>query len=121
MTYCFSQTTGFYFPCGYSAVPSSPTSTGPFPPLPPPDLSSLGTHGAGPASGVLLFRLSQDAEAAVDGVPIGLSEGVGAQAVSPGQHRVVVKVPGKHTEYPVEVTSHGIFIVSPTGVLPTDP
>jgi hypothetical protein len=89
--------------------------------MPPPGVSSLGAPGPGPASGVLLFRLPQDAEAAVNGVPIGLSEGLGAQAVSPGQHRVVVKVSGKQTEYPVEVRSHGIYIVNPTGVLPTDP
>jgi hypothetical protein len=120
-TYCFSQTTGFYFPCGYSIAPSPSAFTGPLPPMPPPGVSSLGAPGAGPASGVLIFRLPRDAEVAVDGVPIGLSEGLGAQAVTPGQHRVVVKVPGKQTEYPVEVTSHGIFTVSPTGILPTDP
>ncbi len=111
---------GFYFPCGYSA--SAPYAVGP----PPPPMPSavpfpLGDQTAPYASGLLLFKLPADAEAAVDGVPIGLSDGLGIHAVTPGRHRVVLRVSGKENEHTVTVTPHRIFTVTPTTILPTEP
>jgi hypothetical protein len=80
-----------------------------------------GNQAAPPASGVFLFRLPPGAEAAVNGVPIGLSEGLGIQAVTPGQHRVVLQVSGKETEHTVNVPPHRIFTITPTTVVPTEP
>ncbi len=76
---------------------------------------------ARPASGVLLFKLPQDAEAAVDGVPIGLSDGLGITSVSPGRHRVVLQVSGREIEHTVDVGSHRIVTITPGAVVPTEP
>ena len=118
-TYCFSQSSGFYYVCGYA--PSAPNSIGPVPPMPPGIPFPYGDQLASQASGVLLFKLPRDAEAAIDGVPIGLSDGLGIHAVSPGRHRVVVQMAGEQTEHTVNVTPHRIFTVTPTAVVPTEP
>jgi hypothetical protein len=70
---------------------------------------------------VLIFRLQQDAEAAVDDVPVGLSEGLGITSVIPGRHRVVVRASGAQTEHTVTVNPHAIFTVTPTAIIPTAP
>jgi hypothetical protein len=120
-TYCWSQSMGFYFPCGYSA--SAPYAVGPPPPPMMPSAAPLplGDQTAPYASGLLLFKLPTDAEAAVDGVPIGLSDGLGIHAVTPGRHRIVLRVSGKENEHTVTVTPHRIFTVTPTTILPTEP
>jgi hypothetical protein len=68
-----------------------------------------------------VFRLPQDAEAAVDGVPVGLSGGLGILSVPKGRYRVVVRVSGAETEQDVTVNPHAIFIVTPTAIVPTAP
>jgi hypothetical protein len=118
-TYCWSQSMGFYFPCGYSA--SAPYAVGPPPPIPPAVPPPPGDQAAPYASGLLLFKLPTDAEAVVDGVPVGLSDGLGIHAVTPGRHRVVLRMSGKENEHTVTVTPHRIFTVTPTTILPTEP
>ena len=117
-TYCFSRPTGVYYVCGYS-----PETRGPAEPpyrMIPAGALSLGEQGL-PPSGVLIFRLQQDAEAAVDGVPVGLSAGLGITSVIPGMHRVVVRESGAETEHTVTVNPHAIFTVTPTAIIPTAP
>jgi hypothetical protein len=118
-TYCWSQTTGFYFACGYA--PPVALAVGPVPPPPPVAPSSRLDSMAPPASGVLLFRLPQGSQATINGVPIGLSEGVGIHALAPGRHQVVLHVSGKQTTHTVEVRSHRILTVTPAGVVATEP
>ena len=118
-THCWSQSMGFYFPCGYSA--SAPYAVGPPPPPMPSAVPFPGDQTAPYASGLLLFKLPTDAEAAVDGVPIDLSDGLGIHAVTPGRHRVVLRVSGKENEHTVTVAPHRIFTVTPTTILPTEP
>lgn len=72
-----------------------------------------------PLSGVLLFRLPTDAEAAVDGEPVGLSGGLGIAAVAPGQHRVVLRLTGRETAETVSIASHAILTITATGIFPT--
>lgn len=72
-------------------------------------------------SGVLPFRLPQGAQATIDGVPIGLSDGLGIHALAPGSHRVVLHVSGKETAHTVNVRSHKIFTVTPAGIVATEP
>jgi hypothetical protein len=118
-TYCLSQPTGFYYICGYSQpaadMAESPSRTFPG------SVPSREEQGLPPASGVLLFRLPQDAEAAVDGVPVELSGGLGIISVPKGPHRVVVRVSGAETEYAVVVNPHAIFTVTPAAIVPTAP
>jgi hypothetical protein len=57
----------------------------------------------------------------VDGVPVGLSQGLGITSVTPGQHRVVVRASGTETERTVAVSPHAIFTVTPTAIVPTAP
>jgi hypothetical protein len=116
-TYCWSQTSGFYFACAYA--PPGAVAVSPIPP--PPGISAPGEPTAAPASGVLLFRLPRDAQAAIDGVSIGLSDGVGIHAIAPGPHRVVLRVSGKESAHTVTVRSHKIFTVTPTGIVATEP
>ena len=70
---------------------------------------------------MLIFQLQQNAEAAVDGVPVGLSQGLGVTSVMPGMHRIIVRAPGAETEHTVTVGPHAIFTVTPIGVVPTAP
>jgi len=117
-TYCFSPNTGFYYLCGYdspawqSAVPAPPPGMGGPPPaewdLPP------------QPPGVLLFRLPQDAEATVDGEPVGLSGGLGAASVSPGSHHVLVRTPRQATERTITIASRAILTITPTDVTPSN-
>jgi hypothetical protein len=118
-TYCWSQSKGYYYLCGYS--PSAPYPVGAVPPMLPDAAFPYGNQAAPPASGVFLFTLPSGAEATVDGVPIGLSEGRGIHAVTPGQHRVVLQVSGEKTEHTVNVPPHRIFTITPTMVVPTEP
>jgi hypothetical protein len=117
-THCLSQPTGFYYICGYSRP--APEAIGPAYPMPPEAAPPVGEQGRPPASGVLLFRLPQDAEAAVNGVPVGLSGGLGIAAVPPGRHRVVVRASGAETEHAVTVSPHAILIVTPGAIVPTE-
>jgi hypothetical protein len=73
------------------------------------------------ASGVLLFRLPEGAEAVVDDVPIHLSEGFAITAVTPGRHRVVLRVSGKDTEHTVSIGPHKILTVTPASIVATEP
>jgi hypothetical protein len=73
------------------------------------------------ASGVLMFRMPQGSEVAVDSVPIGLSDGQGIIAVTPGRHQVVLRVGGKETEQTVTVGTHKILTITPTSVVATEP
>ncbi|HSB70671.1 MAG TPA: hypothetical protein VLT62_15195 [Candidatus Methylomirabilis sp.] len=118
-TYCLSQQTGFYYECGYA--PSALMPVGPVATMPPGVLPSPADLTARPASAVLVFRLSRDAEATVDGVPIGLSEGLGIIAVSPGRHQVALRISGKETEHTVTVGPHRILTVTPTTIVATEP
>ena len=119
-TYCWSQSKGYYYLCGYYS-PSAPYPVGAVAPMPPGAALPYGNQAAPPASGVFLFRLPPGAEVAVDGVPIGLSGGLGIHAVAPGRHRVVLQVSGKETEHTVNVSPHRIFTITPTTVVPTEP
>ena len=118
MTYCLSVTSGIYYMCGYSrptgealeAIHTSPA----FPAFP------IEQRASAP-SGVLLFRLPQDGEATVDGVPVGLSGGLGVTAVTPGRHQVLVRASGSEAEHTVTISPHSIFTVTPTAVVPTGP
>jgi hypothetical protein len=65
--------------------------------------------------------LPHDAQATIDGVPIGLSDGVGIHALAPGPHRVVLHVSGKESAHTVTVRSHRIFTVTPAGIVSTEP
>ncbi len=118
-TYCFSRPTGVYYVCGYS--PDARQTVEPAYRITPAGAPSLGEQGLPAPSGVLIFRLQQDAEAAVDGVPVGLSAGLGITSVIPGMHRVVVRTAGAETEHTVTVSSHAIFTVTPTAIIPTAP
>ncbi len=118
-TYCLSQTTGFYFVCAYAAPTA--VSVGPLVPPPPGVGVPGGEPTVPPASGVLLFRLPQDAGVTVNGVPISLSNGFGVHALAPGQYLVVLQVSGKESTHKVDVRSHKIFTVTPTGIVPTEP
>jgi hypothetical protein len=117
-TYCLSGYTGVYYLCGYSpdAREIAESSYRMYP-------ASAPFRDQGPPipSGVLIFRLQKEAEAAVDGVPVGLSAGLGITSVIPGMHRVVVRAPGAETEHTVIVSPHAIFTVTPTAIVPTAP
>jgi len=116
-TYCWSQTSGFYFACAY--MPPVAVAVAPMPP--PPGIAVPADVAAAPASGVLLFRLPRDAQAAINGVPIGLSDGVGIHCLAPGSHRVVLHISGKEVAHTVNVRSHRIFTVTATGIVATEP
>ena len=118
-TYCWSQSTGFYFACAYA--PPVAFAVGPVPAPPSGAPPSRPDWTVPPASGVLLFRLPREAQATIDGVPIGLSDGLGIHALAPGTHRVVLRVSGKETAHTVEVRSHRILTITPTGVVATEP
>jgi hypothetical protein len=118
-TYCWSQYSGAYFVCAYAPPP--PLSGSLAPPMPPGAPAPIGEPAVGPASGLLMFRLPQGVEATVDGVPIALSEGVGVQALPPGQYRVVLQVSGRATEHTVNLRSHKIFTVTLGGIVATEP
>ncbi|HSD50683.1 MAG TPA: hypothetical protein VLG48_04690 [Candidatus Methylomirabilis sp.] len=89
--------------------------------MPPGALPPSGEQGVSPPSGVLLFKLPPDAEATLDGMPVDLSGGLGIVAVTPGQHRVVVRVFEKETEHAVTVHPRAIFTVTPAAIVPTGP
>jgi len=118
-TYCLSRPTGVYYVCGYSpnAREMGEPSYRTYPPAPP----SLGEQGLPAPSGVLIFRLQPEAEAAVDGVPVGLSAGLGITSVKPGMHRIVMRASGGESEHTVTVSPHAIFTVTPTAVIPNSP
>jgi hypothetical protein len=118
-TYCLSKPTGFYYVCGYSLTARDTAE--PAYRMPPAGAPPLGEQGLPAPSGVLIFRLPQDAEAAVDGAPVGLSGGLGVTSVTPGHHRVVVRASGTETEHTVTVSPHSIFTVTPTVIVPTAP
>jgi hypothetical protein len=118
-TYCLSRPTGVYYICGYS--PDTRESAEAAYRILPAGIPSLGEQGLPAPSGVLIFRLQQNAEAAVDGVPVGLSQGLGITSVIPGRHRIVVRVSGAEIEHAVTVTPHAIFTVTPTAIVPTAP
>jgi hypothetical protein len=117
--YCFSQPYGFYYVCGYSPptrdVAEIVYRMPPGAALPPRE------QGLPPPSGVLLFRLPRGAEAEVDGYPVGLSGGLGITSVSPGRHRVVVRISGAETEHAVMVNPHSILTVTPAAIIPNGP
>ncbi len=115
-TYCFARATGFYFVCGYSRPAPEPADLAAA--LRPPAASLTGDEPPPAPSGVLLFRLPADAEAAVDGEPVELSAGVGAAAVAPGRHRVMVRTPDREIERTVTVASRAILTITPTGITP---
>ncbi len=117
--YCWSQYSGVYFVCAYA--PPLPLSGSLAPPMPPGAVAPVGEPAVGPASGLLMFRLPKGAEAVVDGVPIDLSEGVGVQALPPGQYRVLLRVSGMATEHTVNLRSHKILTVTPGGIVATEP
>ncbi len=118
-TYCLSQPTGFYYVCGYSR-PSGETAE-PAARMPPGAFISPHNQGLPPPSGVLLFRLPQGAEAEVDGVPVDLSGGLAITAVSPGRHRVLVRVAGAEREHTVMVNPRAILTVTPTAIVANEP
>jgi CRISPR/Cas system-associated exonuclease Cas4 (RecB family) len=68
-----------------------------------------------------MFRLPQDAQVSVNGVPVGLSDGIGIQAVRPGPHQIILNVAGKETTHRVNVASHAIFTITIAGVVATEP
>ena len=115
-TYCFTRATGFYYLCGYSRP--APEAAEPAAALRPRAVSEPREEAASAPSGVLLFRLPARAEAAVDGEPVGLSAGVGAAAVAPGRHRVMVRTPDREIERTVTVASGVILTITPTGITP---
>jgi hypothetical protein len=114
IVYCLSPSTGYYFVCGYAAP------EGPPPPAVPVAAETAGASLA-PASGVLLFRLPPGSEAEVDGVPIGLSQGLGVVSVKPGLHRVLLRASGAEVRHEVEVPSHTVYTVTPAGLVPSAP
>jgi hypothetical protein len=118
MTYCLSVPSGIYYVCGYSRPVAEGLESVRMAPPPPafpiePALSA--------PSGILLFRLSQDGEAMLDGVPVGLSGGLGVISVPPGPHHVLVRVSGLETKHTVTVRPHAILMVTPTAITPTEP
>ena len=118
-TYCLSQRTGLYFVCAYSRPAPDPAEV-PFalaPPAPPPP----GDAAAPAPSGVLLFRLPADAEASLDGEPVGLSGGLGVAAVTPGQHRLGIRSGGRQVERIITVASRAILTITSSGISPADP
>ncbi len=117
-TYCLSQT-GFYYLCGYDRPAHEPV--GPAYLVPPGTVPAPGEPWLPPPSGVLLFKLPPDAEATLDGMPVDLSGGLGIVAVTPGQHRVVVRAFGKEIEHAVTVSPRAIFTVTPTAIVVTGP
>jgi hypothetical protein len=118
-TYCLSHSTGFYYVCGYSRP--APDAGEPAYRMPPAAGPRPGDQGLPPPPGVLLFRLPQDAEAEVDGAPVGLSAGLGIISVTPGSHRVVLRVSGTETEHMITVSPHNILTVTPSAIVPTAP
>ena len=118
-TYCLSRPAGFYYVCGYSRPAREPVEPASF--MPPGAVPPRGEQGLPPPSGVLLFILPQDAEATVNGVPVGLSAGLGIAAVPPGRYRVVVRASGTEIEHTITVNPHAILTVTPTSVVPAEP
>ena len=118
MTYCLSPRSGIYYMCGYARPTGEAIESTRIPPPPP---YFPGEQGLPAPSGVLLFRLPQDGEAKVDGVPVGLSGGLGVTSVPPGRHQVLVRASGSETEHTVTVRPHAIFMVTPTAIVPTEP
>ena len=118
-TYCLSGPTGLYYVCGYSLTTRETAEPAYW--MPPAGALFLGEQRLPAPSGVLIFQLPKDAEAAVDGVPVGLSAGLGVTSVTPGQHRILVRASGADTERTVAVSPHAIFTVTPTGIVPTAP
>lgn len=118
-TYCLSRPAGFYYVCGYSRPAREPVEPASF--MPPGAVPPRGEQGLPPPSGVLLFKLPQDAEATVNGVPVGLSAGLGIAAVPPGRYRVVVRASGTEIEHTITVNPHAILTVTPTSVVPAEP
>ena len=118
-TYCLSRPTGLYYVCGYSLTARETAEPAYW--MPPPGALLLGEQRLPAPSGVLIFQLPQGAEAAVDGVPVGLSGGLGVTSVTPGQHRILVRAAGTETERTLAVNPHAIFTVTPTGIVPTAP
>ncbi len=117
--YCLSESTGWYFVCSYS---SAPQAAYPYPGEPVVIMGPLSSvQPASPASGIFVFKLAPGTDAAIDGVPIGLSEGLGVTAVAPGQHQIRVDAGGQKAEYIVVVKPHGMFTITPTAVIPTEP
>ncbi len=114
-TYCLSEHAGLYYACGYSPPAPHPAET--LSPMPPPPAPPVGYREAPPPSGVLLFQLPPDAEATLDGVPVGLSRGLGIAAVPPGEHRLVLQVSGVKASHRITVAPHVILLVTPSGVL----
>jgi hypothetical protein len=70
---------------------------------------------------VLLFRLPAEAEASLNGEPVGLSGGLGIAAVPPGRHRLAVLSAGVRTERTITVAPRAILTVTPGGIAPADP
>ncbi len=118
MTFCLSMHSGIYYMCGYSRPTGERLESVSVPPPPP---SFPGEQRSPAPSGVLLFRLPQDGEALVDGVPVGLSGGLGVTSVAPGPHRILVRASGSETEHTVTVRPHAILMVTPTAITPTEP
>ncbi len=118
-TYCLSEKTGWYFVCSYSSAPQKayPAPIEPVVITAPPNA----VQAVPPASGIFLFKLEPGITAAIDGVPIGLSDGTGVTAVAPGQHQIRLDAGGQKTDYIVVVRPHGMFTVTPTAVIPTEP
>ena len=88
---------------------------------PPPYVATPSEPAAAVASGVLLFRLPRDAQAAINGVPIGLSDGIGIHSLAPGSHRVILQISGKEITHTVQVRPHRIFTVTAAGIVATEP
>jgi hypothetical protein len=57
----------------------------------------------------------------VDGVPIGLSQGLGVVSVKPGRHRVLLRTAGAEARHDLDVPSATVYTITPTGPLPTAP
>ncbi|HTU03563.1 MAG TPA: hypothetical protein VMG58_17155 [Candidatus Sulfotelmatobacter sp.] len=114
-TSCLSPSTGLYYVCGYA--PSNPPPAGPFLPAPASAVAPPGALGAG----VLVFHLPPGTEVAVDGVPIGLSEGFGVVSVAPGLHQVLLQASGQQTERSLTVIPHKIFTITPTTITANEP
>ncbi len=50
-----------------------------------------------------------------------LSRGVGAIAVAPGRHRLVIRVAGRETERTLTIASRAILTITPTAIGPAEP